>query len=608
MNASYSEEDFYNRDTSKPIRIAVTFTDLLPEEKELFWAYLDNDTLTVEKELTWPRSRNSQKYYGSYLRCPEFEELRALTTITQRRQRYRQLRQEPEFSDLPDIDGNASDDVIEENLAQWERAHPERLQRFRDRGQFFGFKEVGEARLERYTRFVFVPAVRNAAEDAVEGRGRVITELMELVVRGTLRQRSDVQQLREDTMAKYRALVAPETGLAELQQLQSELDRTLQLFAPGTSLQIKWELPAEIDIPFPQAKVELEEDGYRAPVDRVGHGLQRAFLLTALEYLSLMQGRRQPGSGDSGEDATSAEPGLIIALEEAELYQHPSRQRHLARILLELVQRPPQGVSSLQVVYSTHSPLFVDLERFEHVRVLRRVELAPDVPKVTRISQASLRDVVQRKEEIFGATPGTFSLEAEKARLRTLMTAWTNEGFFAGAVVLVEGEEDRAALLGVAKLLGYHFEEKDIAVIPCNGKGNLPKAALIFAGLGIPTYLVWDGDRNKGHKDGKPDVNRALLRLVDAHPVDFPDTTVTERYACFADDLTSEIRSSIGNSYDLYLEDLKQEYGFQSPRDAMKNPAVVEELLRRAEENGKRVKTLVDIVQRIMSMATVCHH
>lgn len=604
VNAPYSEEDYYNRDTSKPIVIALTYTDLSPVEKKEYRAYLDSDTLTVEKELTWPRGRNSQKYYGSYMGFRSFDEVRAQTTIAQKRQRYRELRQMSAFADLPDIDKNAGHDVIAENLAQWEARHPEQLERIRDQGQFFGFREVGQAKLERYTRFVFVPAVRDAAEDAAEGRGRVMTELMDLVVRSALRQRQDIQQLCAETLAKYRAIVAPEGGLAQLQQLRADLDRTLQLFAPGTSLRVNWDPPTQVALPFPEAKVELEEDGYSAPVDRVGHGLQRAFILTLLEYLSLMEGRRDPQSDDAVDETMCVDPGLIIALEEAELYQHPARQRHLARILFEMVHRPPRGVSTLQVICSTHSPLLVDIERFQHVRVLRRVESDSTLPRVTRVSRASLQDVVKRKEEIFGAEPGTFCVEAEKARLRTLMTAWTNEGFFAEVVILVEGEEDRAALLGVARSLGHHLEGKNIALIPCNGKTNLPKAALIFEGLEIPTYLVWDGDANKAPKDAKPEVNRALLTLVGAHPEDYPNTTVAEHYACFRDDLTSEIRCSLGNLYDVYLTELTQEYGFQSPKDAKKNPAVVEELLRRAqEENDRRVDRLVEIVEHILAIA-----
>ena len=47
-------------------------------------------------------------------------------------------------------------------------------------------------------------------------------------------------------------------------------------------------------------------------------------------------------SQEAGEDAQM--PGLILGIEEPELYQHPSRQRHLARILWGLSQGEIPGV------------------------------------------------------------------------------------------------------------------------------------------------------------------------------------------------------------------------------------------------------------------------
>ena len=57
------------------------------------------------------------------------------------------------------------------------------------------------------------------------------------------------------------------------------------------------------------------------------------------------------------------------------------------------------------------------------------------------------------------------------------MTPWLNEGFFADVVVLVEGEDDRAALLGTAYVLGVDFDAMGFAVLPdlnatrCSGNG-----------------------------------------------------------------------------------------------------------------------------------------
>ena len=90
--ATYTAEDFYNQDTSSEIVIDVTFAGLNDEEKELFKKYITNDTLTVEKEMTWPTSRSSQKYYGNRLKNPDFEMFRSASGAAKLRDAYNQLR------------------------------------------------------------------------------------------------------------------------------------------------------------------------------------------------------------------------------------------------------------------------------------------------------------------------------------------------------------------------------------------------------------------------------------------------------------------------------------------------------------------------------------
>ncbi|MFN3763139.1 MAG: ATP-dependent nuclease [Anaerolineae bacterium] len=75
-NANYSEEDFYNRDTSEPISITVTYGDLTPAERQLFAPHIDGDLLTITKECSYPRGKGSEKYFGMRRRNPKFTEIR----------------------------------------------------------------------------------------------------------------------------------------------------------------------------------------------------------------------------------------------------------------------------------------------------------------------------------------------------------------------------------------------------------------------------------------------------------------------------------------------------------------------------------------------------
>ena len=486
-SAKYSEEDFYNRDTSEPIVITVTFTDLTEQERQLFASYMEGETLTVEKELTWPPGRGSQKYFGSTLQCPDFQHVRTADRVAEKRAAYQALVNSGKFPGLPSLPRNASAERIEQALQDWENAHRETLQRVRDGGQFFGFKEVGQAHLERYTRFLYVPAVRDASEDATEGKGSVISELMDLVVRSTLAERDDIRKLREDIQKRYEEIMNPFQS-NELRMLASRMTETLNMFAPDAQIQLN-RLPGEaIEIPMPKADVKVVEDGYPSTVERTGHGVQRAFILTALQHLALAQ---VPETGENeaiqqhpsdapmssvppeGNASTPTLPNLILGIEEPELYQHPSRQRHLARVLLQLATGGIKGVAqSAQIIYTTHSPLLVDLQRFHQIRLLRKEKVEDGKPKQTRLSQATIEQVTQVIQKADGVA-GNYLPEGVHARLQTLMTPWTNEGFFANVVVLVEGEDDRAAILGMAKAMGYEFESMDIAVIPCMGKKNL---------------------------------------------------------------------------------------------------------------------------------------
>jgi len=94
----------------------------------------------------------------------------------------------------------------------------------------------GRARLlGRHTRFIRVPAVRDATDDATEKRGSCVTEIMDLVVRSVLASRKDVTTFKEDTQAKYKEILDP-SKLTELTTLQSQLTSTLKHYAPDASV------------------------------------------------------------------------------------------------------------------------------------------------------------------------------------------------------------------------------------------------------------------------------------------------------------------------------------------------------------------------------------
>ena len=155
----------------------------------------------------------------------------------------------------------------------------------RDEGQFFGFKEVGEGYLGRFTQFLFIPAVRDASDDAAESKGSVLTTLMDLVVRSVIANKEAVLKLKEETQKQYKDIMDVDK-LTELRTLSDQINATLKTLVSDASVVLKWLPLGDVDIPMPKADVKLVEDSYESAVTRTGHGLQRAFILTMLQHLA----------------------------------------------------------------------------------------------------------------------------------------------------------------------------------------------------------------------------------------------------------------------------------------------------------------------------------
>ena len=71
-----SVEDFYDRDTSEPIVVGVTFADLSPEARQQFDPYVQADLLSVERVVIWDGKKASGSYHGARLQARQFEEVR----------------------------------------------------------------------------------------------------------------------------------------------------------------------------------------------------------------------------------------------------------------------------------------------------------------------------------------------------------------------------------------------------------------------------------------------------------------------------------------------------------------------------------------------------
>lgn len=601
--ATASVEDYYADDNSKEILISVTFTSLSEEERKLFEPYLNGDQLTVARVFALSGGKKTGTYHGMRLQNPEFSSVREAGGKKDITNKYKELKEQTKYSSLPAA--KSADDVLSA-LKDWESTNPASCSRQRDDGQFFGFTEVGQGYLGRHTRFLRIPAVRDATDDATERKGSCVTEIMDLVVRSTLANRKEFVTLKEDTQNKYKEVMDPRK-LTELTGLQAQLSETLKYYAPEAKVSLEWAKLADLDFPLPKAEVKLQEDGYRASVHRTGHGLQRAFILTMLQHLVVAKGTPRSTEEDSESEEETDEsdgpdlPSLVLAIEEPEIYQHPSRQRHMAAILSKLAVGAIPGVAKrTQVLYTTHSPLFVGLDRFDQISLLRKEDHTDGKPRITKVTKTALDSVAEELWLVGGKQGDKYTADTLRPRLQAVLTPWVNEGFFADVAVLVEGEDDRAAILGAAKSMGHDFDSSGIAIIPCMGKSNLDRPLVIFRQFGIPVYLIWDSDY--GEKDAKPEPNRYLLRLLGQTEEDWPNQ-VMKKCACFKINLETTLSDELGKeSFDQFLSKAQDELGILKRSHALKNPVALERVIAMAASKGKTSSTLKSIVEKIIAL------
>jgi hypothetical protein len=604
-------DDFYNHDSSREIEIAITFTDLVPKEVERFSSRMSGSDLLVMRVLTAGGGKNSGKYYGFRLQNPDFSIVRA-TAGRELLNLYKELRDKKAY-DLPNARSQAD---AESAMEEWESANAGKLELGRDDGQFFGFTNVARGYLGDLTRFLFIPAVRDAAEDVNEGRSSAITALMDLVVRATLTRRKDFALLKEEMRSRFGAITDP-ANLPELGLLAGRLSDTLSQYYADTGVKIDWQKGGEIDLPLPKADVRIVEDEFEMPVTRMGHGLQRAFILTLLQHLAVASTPKESpeASGPEPPESPSANGetpklSLIIGIEEPELYQHPSRQRHFARVLLDLAQGRIQGVAArTQIIYASHSALLVDIDRFNQVRRVTRKPTEGGLPKVSSVAETDWDRVAEILWKADGSPFPKYTGETLKPRVAPVMTPWMNEGFFADTVVLVEGEDDRAAILGMAQLNKVDLEALGCTVIPCQGKPNMDRPAVIFSELKIPVYLVWDGDNHeyrendRGTEEECKKTNRRLLSICGQIAEDWP-CSVSQEHACFQIDLETTLRNEIGPElFDKLVEECRANMRMKK-KYALKNPMVFESVLKSAAAKGRTSGTMEAIIAAIVERAT----
>ena len=607
--APITEEDFFNRDTGSTIEIRMTYGNLREDEKEEFQTYIQDDKLIVTKRISLDENRFYQRYYAAALQIPQFAEIRSLPGKRERVTGWNQL---VESGELDRFERTArSADQVEQLMAEYETSHQQLMVPIERVEQFFGPKNIGGGKLDNFTKFVLVPAVREAEEEVIGKKGAIL-QILDMIVLRKINAREDVREFKTEFEDKMREIYSAE-NLTELPELGNSISQTLEKFAPGSQLNLGWDEIKPPQIPLPVAKATLVEDRFEGEITRKGHGLQRALIVTLLQHLAVTIPIEPPS--EEGEVETpitevdsSQGPDLIIAFEEPELYLHPSRCRYLSSLLLQLAESPDFGLgASNQIIYTTHTPYFLDLHRFDQIRMVRK-ETSPDSPILqSTVISYSLEEAANELARIKEADPASFTRDSFKARAMSVMNTIVNEGYFADVVVVVEGPSDVCTLWKLQEIMDKNWHGLGIVVVPAGGKNNIDRPVVIFRGLSIPTYFIFDGDSylegqgQKGEEVKKR--NHRYLRLANVPIEDFPDTKVEETWAVFKENLEGIFNDALGDSVLRNIqEEVATELGYDRVERACKNIEGASRFIEIVYERGHRIDILEEIIEKVTQL------
>ena len=612
--APITEEDFSGRDTTAPIEIRVTYGDLRDDEEEEFQTYIRDNKLIVTKRISSENGHITQRYYAAALQIPQFAEIRAISGKRERISAWNELVDSGKLLDLGARVRTA--DEVERLMTEYEANHPEFKKPIEREAQFFGAKTFGGGKLDKFTKYVLVPAVHEASEE-VSSRKGAIYQILDMIVLRKINARKDIQEFKSELEERVKKLYSSE-NLTELPELGASISETLERFAPGSKLNLGWDELKPPDVLPPAVRATLIEDNFEGEISRKGHGLQRALIVTLLQHLATIVPVELATEGSFEQETliskpkgleSSRGPDLILAIEEPELYLHPSRCRYLADLLLQLAERPGVGLGdSNQIIYTSHSPYFVDLHRFDQIRLVRKVTL-PDSPvPQSVVTLFSLSQAAQKLAKVCNAEPVAFTRDSFKARAMPVMNTIVNEGFFADVVVVVEGLSEVGTLWKLQEIMKKNWSELGIIVVPAGGKNNIDRPTVIFQGLSIPTYFTFDADSDligKGRKEeDAKNRNHRYLRLAGASIEDFPDTQVHETWAVFKKNLEGLLKETLGNeTFESIQDEVACELGYDDPDRVSKNIEGAARLIELVYEKEYRIPTLENIIEKVTQLS-----
>lgn len=576
-------EDYFKKRTENPVRITLTFEDISAEAEAELSDYVRQGELVVTAKAVFDETAGfgQVKYFGQRLGMQEFRQFfdadKAGKKAPELTEIYKALR--TIFTDLPTSPRSKGDKATA--LREYESAHPDKCSLIPSEDNFYGVNSTGK--LAKFIQWIYVPAVKDATEEGREGRDTAFGKLITRTVRSRTNFSEELDALKSSTEQKYQEIL--ENNKTALNTLSQSLQQRFESWAHGdVRLDMEWSSdPAKsVKLEEPIAGIKTGEGDFLGNLARMGHGLQRSYLLALLQELA--------------DSESPNAPTLLLGVEEPELYQHPPQARHLADIFGQMAK------GNNQVLVTTHSPLFVSGDGFENTRLVRAPQNNTG-SKVKSLTYRSLRDRI-RTASIHDRE---LRLEGLVAKIHQALQPNIAEMFFVRVPVLVEGQEDVAYITSELHLSNQWSDYRRLGchLIPVNGKSNLIKPLAIAKELELPVFTVFDADgdtKGQDHRTSHKRDNQALISLLNMDYEPFPSENIIKKnHAIWKTNIGSVVKAEFGNHYDQVVERARVHYAHEG--GLKKNEFFISEWLNIAREKEIVSQTLQQLCAAILDFA-----
>lgn len=566
-----TDEDFHNKDTSEPIVVEATFTDLSPEATEALKHYVRQGKLVIKARAEWNNERKAAevKHYGARLGMADFKEFFEKHKAGEKADALNKIYDglQERYPELPKA---PSKDAKHTALRTFEDAHTELCVLLDSEDQFFGFQGTGK--LEPFLQWIYIPAVKDASSEQEEAKNTALGQLLDRTIRAKI-DFSGLNELEGRMRDEYQKVLDTQKGM--LTSISSSLETKLKTWAHGgAKIELKWNFDPQksVRVEKPYARADVGERNFLGDIRRMGHGFQRAFIVSLLQELAT-----------SNPDTAT----LLLGFEEPELYQHPPQARYLEGLL--------ERMENSQVIVTTHSPYFISGKGMENVRLVRWDKDSDQ----SVVSSVTLKSLGRRLGEALGEEPQSPSYVM--ASVQQIMHPSLNELYFSHLAVFIEGPEDVAFISTHLELSGLikDFRKVGAHLIACGGKNPMSRPLAIACEFGIPFFVVFDAD-STDTKTGNINDNRCILALCGCRDVD-PMTTaghVTDNMVMWKNKIKETVIEEIGQEkWDKAWEKMKAHYGSVSD----KNEILIASTLETLYNDGISSAVLESLCKKIIA-------